>query len=97
MKRIFFMTVLFCLLIVGGLVFFAVFTYKKMQQIEKLLLESIAAKEIKEIDTAAYAILLGSIGRDFAAKENKKKISKSPEETANSITDLILSGIKLES
>ena len=64
--------------------------------IEKLLIESIAAKEIKEIDTSAYAILLGGIGRDFAAKKNKKKILKSPEETANSITDVILAAIKLE-
>lgn len=64
--------------------------------IEKLLIESIAAKEIKEIDTSAYAILLGGIGRDFATKKNKKKILKSPEETANSITDVILAAIKLE-
>jgi AcrR family transcriptional regulator len=64
--------------------------------IEKLLIESIAAKEIKEIDTSAYAILLGGIGRDFASKKNKKKILKSPEETANSITDVILAAIKLE-
>jgi hypothetical protein len=41
-------------------------------------------------------MLLGGIGRDFAKDGNIKKLSKSPEESANSITEIILNGISRE-
>ena len=57
--------------------------------------ESILKKEIKSIDVSAFAILLGGIGREFLKEKNKKTINMSPEESANSITKIILNGIKL--
>ncbi|MAU68812.1 MAG: TetR/AcrR family transcriptional regulator [SAR86 cluster bacterium] len=64
--------------------------------IENLLVEAIKKKEIKVIDVKAFSILLGGIGREFFKKENKKSISLTPEESANSITSIVLNGIKLE-
>ena len=52
--------------------------------------------EIKDIDTQAFALLLGGIGRDFAKDSNIKKLISSPEQSANSITEIILNGIKLD-
>jgi AcrR family transcriptional regulator len=63
---------------------------------KELLDEAIAQKEIKKIDTQALALLLGGIGRDFAKDSNIKKLSDTPEKSANSITEIILNGIKLE-
>ena len=64
---------------------------------EKLLNEAKEAEEIKKIDTKAFAILLGGIGREFAKEKNRLLITVSPEESANSITNVILEGIRLES
>jgi hypothetical protein len=55
-----------------------------------------AQKEIKTIDAQAFALLLGGIGRDFAKDVNVEKLSDSPEKSANSITEIILNGIRLE-
>ena len=63
---------------------------------KELLDEAIVQKEIKKIDTQALALLLGGIGRDFAKDSNVKKLSDTPEKSANSITEIILNGIKLE-
>ena len=64
--------------------------------IKELLEQAIKKKEIKAIDVKAFAILLGGIGREFFKEENKKSINFSPEESANSITSIILNGIKLK-
>ena len=64
--------------------------------IKKLLEEAIEKKEIKLIDVKAFSILLGGIGREFFKEENKNSINLTPEESANSITSIILNGIKLE-
>ena len=64
--------------------------------IKRLLEEAIERKEIKLIDVKAFAILLGGIGREFFKEENKNSINLTPEESANSITSIILNGIKLE-
>ena len=61
-----------------------------------LLKEAIKRKEIKKIDTKAFAILLGGIGREFLKEKNRNSINLSPEDSANSITSIILNGIKLE-
>ena len=63
---------------------------------QKLLDEAIKIKEIKKIDTKAFAILLGGIGREFLKEKNRNSINLSPEDSANSITSIILNGIKLE-
>ena len=64
--------------------------------IKKLLEEAIEKKEIKSIDVKAFSILLGGIGREFFKEKNKNSIHLTPEESANSITSIILNGIKLE-
>ena len=64
--------------------------------IKKLLEEAIEKKEIKSIDVKAFSILLGGIGREFFKEKNKNSINLTPEESANSITSIILNGIKLK-
>ena len=64
--------------------------------IKELLEQAIKKKEIKAIDVKAFSILLGGIGREFFKEENKRSIHLSPEESANSITSIILNGIKLK-
>ena len=63
---------------------------------EKLLNEAINMKEIREIDTKAFSILFSSIGREFLTEKNRKLISTTPDESANSLTSIILNGIKLK-
>ncbi len=64
--------------------------------IEKLLNEALKAREIRKIDTRAFAILLGGIGREFSKEKNRISIDVSPEKSANLITRVILDGIRLE-
>ena len=61
---------------------------------QKLLDDAVKMNEIKKIDTKAFSILLGGIGREFLKEKNRCLISSSPEESANSITSIILNGIK---
>ena len=61
---------------------------------EELLNQSIETNEIQYIDSKAFSILLGGIGREFIKEKNRLSES-SPEESANSITSIILNGIKL--
>ena len=63
---------------------------------EKLLNDAINKKEIREIDTKAFSILFSSIGREFLLEKNRKLISTTPDESANSMTSIILNGIKLK-
>jgi AcrR family transcriptional regulator len=63
---------------------------------KELLDVAVTQKEIRAIDTQAFALLLGGIGRDFAKDVNVAKLSDSPEKSANSITEIILNGIRLE-
>tara|TARA_B100000085_G_scaffold128020_1_gene116590 strand:- start:1678 stop:2286 length:609 start_codon:yes stop_codon:yes gene_type:complete len=61
---------------------------------QKLLDDAVKINEIKKIDTKAFSILLGGIGREFLKEKNRFLINNSPEESANSITSIILNGIK---
>ena len=63
---------------------------------KKLLDDAIQEKEIQNIDTKAFSILLGGIGREFLKEKNRDSINSSPEDSANSITSIILNGIKLK-
>ena len=63
---------------------------------EKLLVEAMNTREIQKIDPKAFAILLGGIGREFAKNKNRSSINESPEKSANSVTRVILKGIRLE-
>ena len=63
---------------------------------KKLLDDAVQKKEIQNIDTKAFSILLGGIGREFLKEKNRDSINSSPEDSANSITSIILNGIKLK-
>jgi AcrR family transcriptional regulator len=63
---------------------------------QKLLNDAMEVKEIKKVDTKAFSILFGGIGREFLKEKNRRLINTSPEESANSITSIILNGIKLK-
>ncbi|MFL2715287.1 MAG: TetR/AcrR family transcriptional regulator [Gammaproteobacteria bacterium] len=63
---------------------------------QKLLNDAMEIKEIKKIDTKAFSILFSGIGREFLKEKNRRLINTSPEESANSITGIILNGIKLK-
>ena len=58
--------------------------------------EAIEKKEIQQINTKVFAVLFSSIGREFLNEKNRKSISTTPDENANSITSIILNGIKLK-
>ena len=60
--------------------------------IKELLDEAKNKNEIKNIDTQATALLLGGLGRYFQSKN----LNQTPEQTTNFLTDIIISGIKLE-
>ena len=62
---------------------------------EKLLNQAMNKKEIKKIDSKAFSIMLGGIGKEFIKEKNKLSDS-TPEESANSITGIILNGIKVK-
>ena len=57
---------------------------------QKLLNDAIKMNEIENIDTKAFSILLGGIGREFLKEKNRYLINTSPEESANSITSICL-------
>ena len=64
--------------------------------IKSLLDEARSKNEIKDIDTQATAMLLGGLGRYFQAKKLLKDLNQTPEQTSNFLTEIIISGIKLE-
>jgi AcrR family transcriptional regulator len=64
--------------------------------IKSLLDEAKSKNEIKDIDTQATAILLGGLGRYFQTKKLLKDLKQTPEKTSNFLTEIIISGIKLE-
>jgi len=64
--------------------------------IAKLVPKNINKNEIKNIDTQATALLLGGLGRYFQSKNLIKNLNQTPEQTTNFLTDIIISGIKLE-
>ena len=46
---------------------------------KQLLDDAIKKKEIKKIDTQAFAMLLGGIGREFAKEESSNKLKNTPK------------------
>ena len=64
--------------------------------IKNLLDEARSQNEIKEIDTQATALLLGSLGRYFQSKKLLKDLYQTPEKTSNFLTKIIIDGIKVE-
>lgn len=58
-----------------------------------LLDEAVEAKEVAPLDTAALALVLGRLGREFARPDVKKIVQNSARETADSIAEIILDGL----
>jgi AcrR family transcriptional regulator len=58
-----------------------------------LLDEAVEAKDVPAHDTAALALVLGRLGRDFARLKNEKVVRKSARETADAIAEVILEGL----
>jgi len=50
--------------------------------------------DIKPVDTAALARMLGGLGRDFARPEVLGRLDHSPARSANAMIDLVLDGLR---
>lgn len=59
-----------------------------------LLDEAVEAGDIAPLDTAALALVLGRLGREFARPDVEKIVQSSARETANAIAEIILNGLK---
>lgn len=58
-----------------------------------LLDRALEAGEIREVDTAAVAHVLGGLGREFTRAHLAEIVTGSPKETADAMADLILRGL----
>lgn len=58
-----------------------------------LLDRSVAARQIRRVDTAAVAHVLGGLGRDFLRPEVGAVLGASAEQSANDVTEIILRGL----
>jgi len=61
---------------------------------QSLLDRAVAEKQIRPVDTAAIAHVLGGLGREFARPEVAEIAAASPKATADAITDVILLGLE---
>ncbi len=59
-----------------------------------LLERAVAEKQIAPVDTAAVAHVLGGLGREFGRPDVAEIAAASPEATADTITEIILSGLE---
>lgn len=60
---------------------------------KSLLDRAVADGDIAPVDTASVAHVLGGLGREFARAERAAIARKSPKDTADAITELILRGL----
>lgn len=58
-----------------------------------LLDEAVESQEVAPLDTAALALVLGRLGREFSRPDIEKGIRNSARETADSIAEIILDGL----
>jgi AcrR family transcriptional regulator len=58
-----------------------------------LLDEAVEAKDVAPLDTAALALVLGRLGREFSRPEVEKIVQRSARETADAIAEIILNGL----
>lgn len=63
---------------------------------QNLLERALAAGEIRRIDTAAVAHVLGRLGREFSRAQVAEIAVASPKETADAMADVILRGLAVE-
>jgi AcrR family transcriptional regulator len=59
-----------------------------------LLDRAVAEGQIRPVDTAALAHLLGGLGREFARPDVIPRITGSPKQTADALTNVILRGLE---
>lgn len=55
---------------------------------------AVERRDIEPVDTAAVARVMAGVGRDFARPEVLAVLHSSPQDAANSIVDVILSGLR---
>ena len=58
-----------------------------------LLDEAVEKMEVAPLDTAALALVLGRLGREFARPDVERIVQNSARETADSIAEIILDGL----
>ncbi len=61
--------------------------------VQSLLDRAVAEKAIARVDTAAAAHVLGGLGREFSRPEVIDSIERSPKDTADAMTRVILDGL----
>ena len=59
-----------------------------------LLDRAIEAGQVRPVDTAAFAHVLGGLGREFARPEVSPSLEASPKRTADSVADVLLEGLR---
>ena len=63
---------------------------------KSLLDRAVDEGEIRSVDTAAMAHVLGGLGREFSRPEVASLIADSPKQTADALADVILAGLVSE-
>lgn len=58
-----------------------------------LLDRAVAEGEIAPVDTAALAHVLGGLGRDFSRGDLADSVARSPKESADAVTEILLRGL----
>jgi AcrR family transcriptional regulator len=58
-----------------------------------LLDEAVEARDVAPLDTAALALVLGRLGREFSRPDVEKSVQSSARETADAIAEIILNGL----
>lgn len=62
--------------------------------VKSLLDRAVETGAIGEVDTAAIALVLGGLGREFARPEVSARIAKSSGETADAVVELLIRGLE---
>jgi len=60
---------------------------------QSLLDRALKEGEIRPVDTAALAHVLGGLGREFSRPEVASLVAESPKDTADTLADVILAGL----
>lgn len=63
---------------------------------QRLLKEAIQEKEIREVDTAAFAHVLSGLGRDINSQFANSSFKEDPTSTAMAISEIIFIGLELK-
>jgi AcrR family transcriptional regulator len=61
--------------------------------VQSLLDRAVAEGDIASVDTAAVAHVLGGLGQEFSRSHVSPVIKKSPKQTADDLTEIILQGL----